>query len=823
VTDVATVVEEDDIALAREAALVSARAASSDSELDAVVVPVYRRTLFTLVRHYASNERLLSCLELYLSERTYCLELEVLLSHFVTPLLKMMVAKRSGGLLGGAMSSIGGALASATGSGSGAGAAASTSTTSTQLLGRTVPPSLVLFLNSVQPLYTLSVELLNCLHAKLCMGEGVPEAEFQPPQSAPRGWHPQHTTMGELFLRYASLLELYAEFSQHHQQALALLTDPKEPFAKEVFAKLDQGVRGKMAEVIAERDRINEATRRRIKDWEREEAEQDVETGRKGPVGRVAVSSPPAAGSVLAGSPGAPTALQVESIDEESIDAAIRTARSSARSVSRMTLALAASSSPASAAAAANAALSSPIPASRMRGAAAGGGDGSVPPQLLEDPLPHTTLHALLTAPFMRVSKYVWLLSTLLKSTPEGHPDNLVAMPSSGTPVPHVAGSDGSPLLMLSQALRAVQHSLNSINTAILVGDNLALLTRLSERFVGSARELDLVSPTRLLVKHGVLARHTRSGVSNYYFHLFSDMLCYSSITVQGKFKLHRKLPLLTLQVLDTGNSGVAAPPPTGAEQGNVAIGATGYDLEIRSPQKSFVVTAKDAAERDAWLEEIQLAVQAEAKRHANSPAAAAAGGAAASGSQGAAAGAGQGAAGVPDSSAGGSSVRESVLLSPAGAASAAAPLWVKDSSTDTCPLCSKKFTLLFRRHHCRQCGSICCDPCSKHRRILPAIDAKEPVRVCDNCARGRHAAASITVSPLVSAVSPASSPAVDAKPRQSAVVVPAPSPAAASPPASSAVAAPAAAPAAPPVPPPKPQMAAVALGAPVASPPPSS
>jgi hypothetical protein len=827
-----TVVEAEDVALAREAAAVRAAALVTESALDAIVVPPYRRTLFTLCRTYCKSasssssgkgapspsggalvaassaknsdaERLLACMELYLSERTYCLELEVLLSHFVQPLLKMMVTKKSG-LLGGLTGGSGAA------GGGGGSAATAAGATTTQLLGRTVPPSLLLFLSSVQPLYTLSLELLNCLHAKLCLGEGVPEAEFMPSTSAPKGWHPCLTTMGELFLRYASLLELYAEFSQHHQQALALLTDPKEPFFKEVFQKLDTGVRSKMQHVIAEREKINAACLKRAAEWEREDASA-LEVVKANPA-FLGQNHKAAAAAASSGEP------VVESIDEEAIDAAIN----AASSVSRMSKAGGEALPPPSLAAAASASRPITSPSSAASFAAASSGsagtagastdgvivmgrgrhnNGVFTLQMLEDPLPHTSLHDLLTAPFMRVTKYVWLLSTLLKCTPEGHPDNLVGaesasaaaagsnaaasslMPSDTSgpaPMPRAAvasGQCGSSRL-LSQALSAVQHSLNTINAAILVGDNLTLLTRLSERFVGSARELDLVSPSRLLLKHGMLGRHTRSDVTNYYFHLFNDMLVYSSLTVQGKFKLHRKLPLITLQVLDPGNGAsgallspsviAAVPAPSASSaQASQAQAPLSFDLEIRSPQKSFVVTAKDAAEKDAWLEEIQLAVQAEIKRHA-----AANGGGEALGAADAAS--------SPSNAANSNGARESALLT----SNSAAPLWVKDSSATACPFCSKKFTLLFRRHHCRQCGSICCDPCSRNRRVLPSIDAKEAVRVCDVCARGMHGVPYAGRASVAVGAGATQQPAA-ASPAASAAVAPAPSPAAASSPAS--------------------------------------
>ena len=44
------------------------------------------------------------------------------------------------------------------------------------------------------------------------------------------------------------------------------------------------------------------------------------------------------------------------------------------------------------------------------------------------------------------------------------------------------------------------------------------------------------------------------------------------------------------------------------------------------------------------------------------------------------------------------------------------APMWANDASRDNCVLCERAFTFITRRHHCRYCGSIVCDRCSRHR-----------------------------------------------------------------------------------------------------------
>eukprot|EP01124_Arcella_intermedia_P010327 TRINITY_DN1683_c0_g1_i1.p1 TRINITY_DN1683_c0_g1~~TRINITY_DN1683_c0_g1_i1.p1 ORF type:complete len:1008 (-),score=197.75 TRINITY_DN1683_c0_g1_i1:84-3107(-) len=59
------------------------------------------------------------------------------------------------------------------------------------------------------------------------------------------------------------------------------------------------------------------------------------------------------------------------------------------------------------------------------------------------------------------------------------------------------------------------------------------------------------------------------------------------------------------------------------------------------------------------------------------------------------------------------------------------APIWLPD--TKDCMLCSKKFTQLRRRHHCRRCGWVVCASCSNNSRVLPG---QGKVKVCDNCVR---------------------------------------------------------------------------------------
>lgn len=82
------------------------------------------------------------------------------------------------------------------------------------------------------------------------------------------------------------------------------------------------------------------------------------------------------------------------------------------------------------------------------------------------------------------------------------------------------------------------------------------------------------------------------------------------------------------------------------------------------------------------------------------------------------------------------------------------AAVWVPDSEANVCMHCKRtQFTVINRRvsavnffffyvycfifiyfqHHCRNCGTVVCGPCSSKRFILPNQSSK-PLRVCLNC-----------------------------------------------------------------------------------------
>merc|ERR1712070_817496 len=57
---------------------------------------------------------------------------------------------------------------------------------------------------------------------------------------------------------------------------------------------------------------------------------------------------------------------------------------------------------------------------------------------------------------------------------------------------------------------------------------------------------------------------------------------------------------------------------------------------------------------------------------------------------------------------------------------------WHRDINHAACELCSEKFTVTKRRHHCRACGIVACSVCTSGRLRMYGTDCQ--ARVCDSC-----------------------------------------------------------------------------------------
>ena len=62
---------------------------------------------------------------------------------------------------------------------------------------------------------------------------------------------------------------------------------------------------------------------------------------------------------------------------------------------------------------------------------------------------------------------------------------------------------------------------------------------------------------------------------------------------------------------------------------------------------------------------------------------------------------------------------------------------WEHNQVATNCRSCKSNFTATKRKHHCRNCGQIFCDKCSKQKAKTQT--SKKPVRVCEHCYSNLH------------------------------------------------------------------------------------
>jgi len=173
----------------------------------------------------------------------------------------------------------------------------------------------------------------------------------------------------------------------------------------------------------------------------------------------------------------------------------------------------------------------------------------------------------------------------------------------------------------------------------------------------------------RALVGEGILMKVCRKKPKQRAFFLFNDILVYGRVVISGRKYSQQKI--IPLSEIQIGDSIDSAENP--------------YAWLIRSPKKSFIVRANSDRERQEWLTHLERCI-----RYAS----------------------------------GGNNLNQKNV----------AAHWIPDDKADACMHChTSKFSAYNRRHHCRNCGLIVCDGCSKKRFLLPHLDSK-PVRVCDAC-----------------------------------------------------------------------------------------
>lgn len=62
---------------------------------------------------------------------------------------------------------------------------------------------------------------------------------------------------------------------------------------------------------------------------------------------------------------------------------------------------------------------------------------------------------------------------------------------------------------------------------------------------------------------------------------------------------------------------------------------------------------------------------------------------------------------------------------------------WILNCDAENCMVCGTGFRSS-SKHHCRACGNVVCDKCSKHRAVVSPLDHLGPLRVCNLCCFGQ-------------------------------------------------------------------------------------
>ncbi|KAJ2686982.1 hypothetical protein IWW39_003252 [Coemansia spiralis] len=282
------------------------------------------------------------------------------------------------------------------------------------------------------------------------------------------------------------------------------------------------------------------------------------------------------------------------------------------------------------------------------------------------------TFQSYLLLPVQRIPRYKLLLEDLLKHTSPAHVDHQ----------------------NISDALRTISEVATFVNENIQEHEMTLSIIEI-QRMLGLKETL--LVPGRRLIKVGTLTKICRKSHQHRQFYLFSDILLYSSSPppLSDDQSGHRKVPLEDCKVMDVPDAGDCR-----------------NQFTIISREKSFIVYTASAGEKADWM--LALMRMITERREARDTL-------------------------QMDNSLRrriARARRSTMMQFPRVAENFDAPVWDPDEASDRCYICFRDFTLFLRRHHCRACGKIVCNSCSRKNIMFvgrASTESKEG-RGCDQC-----------------------------------------------------------------------------------------
>uniref|UniRef100_A0A8V5G3V1 Uncharacterized protein n=1 Tax=Melopsittacus undulatus TaxID=13146 RepID=A0A8V5G3V1_MELUD len=143
-------------------------------------------------------------------------------------------------------------------------------------------------------------------------------------------------------------------------------------------------------------------------------------------------------------------------------------------------------------------------------------------------------------------------------------------------------------------ALAVVIEVANHANDIMKQGDNFQKLMQIQYSLNGHH---EIVQPGRVFLKEGTLMKLSRKVMQPRMFFLFNDALLYTTPVQSGMYKLNNMLSL----------AGMKVKKPTQEAYQN--------ELNIESVERSFILSASSATERDEWLEAISKSIEEYTKK----------------------------------------------------------------------------------------------------------------------------------------------------------------------------------------------------------------